>query len=63
MPEARLRTGVTDQVKAKIQYCFFISNEDDDKIIEDLAKEGRHIGKWTLVRLGYELGFEEDKRC
>lgn len=54
----RLRTGVTDQVKAKIQYCFFINNADDDEILDDLAKEGWHIGKWTLVRLRYELGLK-----
>ena len=61
-PEASLQAMGSQQVcyrpgQSPDTVLFFINNADDDEILQDLANEGWHIGKWTLVRPRYDLGW------
>jgi hypothetical protein len=49
---------VEDFIKLRVQWFFFEYNLEDSEILECLKKDGIYIGKWTLVRLRFELGLK-----
>ena len=58
----RLPTYVADAAKKRIQVLFFDVGLEDHDMLTVLHKEGFNIGKYTLVRLRFELGLRRRVR-
>ena len=58
----RLPTYVADAAKKRIQVLFFDVGLEDQDMLTVLHKEGFNIGKYTLVRLRFELGLRRRVR-
>lgn len=57
-----LPTEVEDVAKKRIQVLFFEVGLEDTEMLTVLHKEGFNIGKYTLVRLRFELGLRRRVR-
>lgn len=58
----RLPTPVEERLKKRIQVLFFDVGLEDHEILQVLKREGDQIGKYTLVRLRFELGLRRRVR-
>src|SRR5579871_6768919 len=58
----RMPSHVADEVKARIQVLFFQVGLEDHDMLTVLRDEGFKIGKYTLVRLRFELGLKRRVR-
>lgn len=58
----QLPTEVEDSVKRRIQVLFFEVGLEDIDILTVLRSEGFKIGKYTLIRLRFELGLKRRVR-
>lgn len=53
---------IADEVKARIQVLFFQVGLEDHDMLTVLRDEGFKIGKYTLIRLRFELGLKRRVR-
>lgn len=60
--QKRVPTEVTDAAKKRIQVLFFEVGLEDAEMLTVLKNEGFNIGKYTLVRLRFELGLRRRVR-